>query len=246
MPSTPANAMRISNPPNPARSTSLLSTVGMRPTRDTALVFILPSPDGILRHSQHHRRGGGVVRRFLALVTDHVDVPAAVHDGNAARQKAIEVHRTAQNAVAGVAGGALLRGLLPSYDAVAHGPGRHVNAQFRVGHAGVWLQESLNQSDLGGRVIDGLRDIDDALFIGEGLDDFRTVFPVLPIAPSEESSLHLPGEHGPATPATAFCAVRWTSMAFCRAAFPSCTAAGTSTWSVTRARNLRTTPPPDR
>src|ERR1017187_3859178 len=119
MPSTPANAMRISNPPNPARSTSLLSTVGMRPTRETAIVFILLSPDGILRHSQHHRRGGGVVRRFLDLVTDHGDVPAAGPDGNAARQKAIAVRRTAQNAVAGVAGGALLRGLLPCSDATS-------------------------------------------------------------------------------------------------------------------------------
>src|ERR1039457_1250774 len=47
MPSTPANAMRISNPPNPASSTSRLSIVGMRPTRDTAIVFILPVPNGM-------------------------------------------------------------------------------------------------------------------------------------------------------------------------------------------------------
>src|ERR1035438_9158586 len=34
MPSKPANAMRISSPPNPARSTSRLPIVGMKPARD--------------------------------------------------------------------------------------------------------------------------------------------------------------------------------------------------------------------
>src|ERR1039457_5341475 len=36
--------MRINNPPNPPISTSLLSTVGMKPTRAAAIVFILPFP----------------------------------------------------------------------------------------------------------------------------------------------------------------------------------------------------------
>src|ERR1035438_4061937 len=44
IPSAPANAMRINNPPNPPISTSLLSTVGMKPTRAAAIVFILPFP----------------------------------------------------------------------------------------------------------------------------------------------------------------------------------------------------------
>src|ERR1035437_5834364 len=43
--------MRISNPPNPAISTSLLSTVGMKPTRDAAIDFILPFPNGIQKQS---------------------------------------------------------------------------------------------------------------------------------------------------------------------------------------------------
>src|ERR1035441_5983424 len=94
-----------------------------------------------------------------------------------------------------MASGALLRGLLFPYDAMAHGPRRHINSQFRVGDAGVLLQETLDQRNLGGRVVDGLRDIDDALFVSEGLDDFRTVFPILSITPGEEGSLHLPGEH---------------------------------------------------
>jgi hypothetical protein len=47
MPSTPANVMRISSPPNPARSTNRLSVVGMKPTRDVAIVFILPLPNRI-------------------------------------------------------------------------------------------------------------------------------------------------------------------------------------------------------
>src|ERR1035441_7889007 len=97
-----------------------------------------------------------------------------------------------------MASGALLRGLLLPYDAVAHGPRRYINSQSRVGDAGVLLQAALDQRNLGGRVVDGLRDIDDTLFVSEGLDDFRTVFPILPIASGEEGGLHLPGEHGPA------------------------------------------------
>src|ERR1035437_5955501 len=43
--------MRIRNPPNPAISTSLLSTVGMKPTRDVAIDFILPFPNEIPKQS---------------------------------------------------------------------------------------------------------------------------------------------------------------------------------------------------
>jgi hypothetical protein len=44
IPSAPANAMRISNPPNPAIRTNLLSLVGMKPTRVAAIAFILSFP----------------------------------------------------------------------------------------------------------------------------------------------------------------------------------------------------------
>src|ERR1035441_9495150 len=57
MPSTPANAMRISSPPNPARSTSRLSIVGMKPARD-----IVPLPSAPFRFAtltSTTRWGGG-------------------------------------------------------------------------------------------------------------------------------------------------------------------------------------------
>src|ERR1035437_6305004 len=68
MPSTPANAMRISNPPNPAISTGLLSAVGMKPTRDTTIVFILPFPNGVPERRIVQRKM--IVKRDLIPMQD--------------------------------------------------------------------------------------------------------------------------------------------------------------------------------
>ena len=48
------------------------------------------------------------------------------------------------------------------------------------------LQKALDQGDLIGRVVDGLRDIDDAFLIAKRLDDFGTVFPLPSVARREE------------------------------------------------------------
>src|ERR1035438_1555872 len=69
MPSTPANAMRISSPPNPARSTSRLSIVGMKPARD---IVPLPNPQfprRPLRHRPRTRR-----HQYLEGMADAVKV----------------------------------------------------------------------------------------------------------------------------------------------------------------------------
>src|ERR1035437_2034061 len=78
MPSTPANAMRISNQPNPAISTSLLSAVGMRPTRDTAIVFILPFPNGIPETSAPLIDSPVLAHRRVAAVATAMQVAAGL------------------------------------------------------------------------------------------------------------------------------------------------------------------------
>src|SRR5579872_7307278 len=94
--------------------------------------------------------------------------------------------------------GAIAQRLLFTDDAMSHGPGNDLDAQFGVGHARIFLKESANDRDFFRSVIDRLRQVDDAILVSERLEDLRAVRKLaFGGMPGIKSILYLPCENRP-------------------------------------------------